>query len=188
MLKLTGVFGVGRDRADAAQERPIVVRVGADGHVERLAGLVSLVTVSLTVTVTSALPVVPIGAESRNTPSWVSVKSVALVIVTVLSGLVVRVRRRPQFDLVENVAPRSQHAEDRVAEIARAVGSTVMKNCEPLVSGPLLAIASTPGPVNCSAALNSSSNLYPGPPVPSPLGSPPWIMKSLITRWNVRLL
>ena len=48
---------------------------------------VSLVTVSLTVTVTSAVPVVPVGAESRNTAFCVSVKSVALVIVTVFSGL-----------------------------------------------------------------------------------------------------
>ena len=33
-------------------------------------------------------------------------------------------------------------------------------------------------------SLNSSSNLYPGPPEPVPVGSPPWIMKSGITRWK----
>ena len=31
---------------------------------------------------------------------------------------------------------------------------------------------------------NSSANLYPGPPVPFPSGSPPWIMKPLMTRWK----
>ena len=64
------------------------------------------------------------------------------------------------------------------------VGTSVMKNCEPLVFGPALAIASRPGLSNFFRLENSSSNLYPGPPVPVPSGSPPWIMNCGITRWN----
>src|SRR5438309_1699335 len=59
------------------------------------------------------------------------------------------------------------------------------KNCEPLVLGPAFAIASAPR--TTLWALISSSKVYPGPPVPVPSGQPPWIMKSLITRWHVRL-
>ena len=44
-------------------------------------------------------------------------------------------------------------------------------------------IASAPRTTLCS--LISSSNVYPGPPVPVPSGQPPWIMKSLMMRWNV---
>jgi hypothetical protein len=58
------------------------------------------------------------------------------------------------------------------------------KNCEPLVLGPALAIASAPRTTLWS--LNSSSKVYPGPPVPVPSGQPPWIMKSGITRWKMR--
>src|SRR5436305_14106763 len=61
-----------------------------------------------------------------------------------------------------------------------------MKNCEPLVLGPALAIASLPGLSNlCGEPLVSSSNLYPGPPMPVPAGSPPWIMKLGMTRWQI---
>jgi hypothetical protein len=31
-----------------------------------------------------------------------------------------------------------------------------------------------------------STVVYPGPPVPSPLGSPPWMTKSGTMRWKVR--
>ena len=48
---------------------------------------VSPVTLSVAVTVTSAVPVVPFGAARRKTPFWVSLKAVTLVIVTVFSGL-----------------------------------------------------------------------------------------------------
>ena len=32
---------------------------------------------------------------------------------------------------------------------------------------------------------SSSRNLYPGPPLPVPVGSPPWIMKPGMTRWKI---
>ena len=35
-------------------------------------------------------------------------------------------------------------------------------------------------------AENSPLMHWPEPPVPSPLGSPPWIMKPSMTRWKVR--
>ena len=45
-----------------------------------------------------------------------------------------------------------------------------MKNCEPFVFGPALAMASLPGlSKRCDEFLVSSSNLYPGPPNASPL-------------------
>jgi hypothetical protein len=58
-----------------------------------------------------------------------------------------------------------------------------MKNWLPFVSGPAFAIASAPRSTLCS--LISSSNWYPGPPVPVPCGQPPWIMNSGITRWKM---
>jgi hypothetical protein len=47
-----------------------------------------------------------------------------------------------------------------------------------------------PAPVCLSSLVISSSNLPPkllSPPRPVPVGSPPWIMKSLIMRWNLRV-
>src|SRR5271165_2484794 len=60
-----------------------------------------------------------------------------------------------------------------------------MKNCEPLVLGPLLAIARRPGWLKVRSGLNSSLKLYPGSPVPLPAGSPHWIMKFGMTRWQI---
>src|SRR5205807_9667409 len=37
----------------------------------------------------------------------------------------------------------------------------------------------------CGEPLVSSANLYPGPPMPVPCGSPPWIMNFGITRWII---
>lgn len=48
--------------------------------------VVAPVVASVAVTVTCAVPVVPTGAESSSTPSWLSVIMLTLVIVTVLSG------------------------------------------------------------------------------------------------------
>ncbi len=50
--------------------------------------------------------------------------------------------------------------------------------------GPEFAIASRYGLVKARSGWNSSANRYPGPPVPRPSGSPPWIMKFSITRWK----
>ena len=41
-------------------------------------------------------------------------------------------------------------------------------------------------PVFQGAGLASLGSLYAGPPVPSPLGSPPWSTKPSTRRWNVR--
>jgi hypothetical protein len=62
---------------------------------------------------------------------------------------------------------------------------TVMKNCDPLVPGPTLALANRYGRSNCSG-WNSSLNWYPGRPRPVPVGSPLWIMKPSITRGTLR--
>merc|ERR1719502_1416162 len=74
---------------------------------------------------------------------------------------------------------------------SHAVLAVHRKNCEPLVPGPALAIESTPGPV-CFSVKFSSANFSPYidlPPVPSWLvKSPPWHMKSGITRWNEQSL
>lgn len=60
------------------------------------------------------------------------------------------------------------------------VGTTVTKNCEPLVPGPAFAILSVYGRSCLSVAWNSSSNSPPqilSPPMPVPVGSPVWIIK-----------
>ena len=62
------------------------------------------------------------------------------------------------------------------------VSDSVTKNCDPLVLGPLLAIARSPPESNRSAGDSSSGKRYPGSPVPVPVGSPIWIMNSGITR------
>ena len=64
-------------------------------------------------------------------------------------------------------------------------GEWVMKNWLPFVFGPAFAMEMTP--VSCLSGFpfSSSSNWYPGPPRPVPVGSPPWIMKLLMTRWKV---
>ena len=64
-----------------------------------------------------------------------------------------------------------------------AASVVTMKNWLPFVFGPRLAMARAPRTTRWSFA--SSSNSYPGPPVPVPSGQPPWIMKSGMTRWNV---
>src|SRR5215211_2887545 len=47
-------------------------------------------------------------------------------------------------------------------------------------------MASRPGRSNRGpSGGHSSSNRYPGPPVPVPVGSPPWIMKPSIMRWKI---
>lgn len=60
------------------------------------------------------------------------------------------------------------------------MGTTVMKNCEPLEAGPALAMLSVYGRSCLSVGWNSSSNSPPqmlSPPMPVPVGSPVWIMK-----------
>ena len=65
------------------------------------------------------------------------------------------------------------------------VGASVIKNWLPFVAGPEFAIESIPDLLCERLSLNSSSNLYPGLPDPVPEGSPPWIIKLLITLWNI---
>ena len=61
-----------------------------------------------------------------------------------------------------------------------------MKNWLPPVFGPAFAMLNMPGLLWCSAGFSSSGMEKPGPPVPSPRGSPPWIMKSGMTRWKIK--
>src|SRR6185436_1534382 len=68
---------------------------------------------------------------------------------------------------------------------SHSVGRWVRKNCEPFVSGPELAIESEPRKWRRYSPWTSSLTRYPGPPEPSPLGSPPWAMKPGSTRWNL---
>ena len=66
------------------------------------------------------------------------------------------------------------------------VGTSVMNHCPPPVFGrPTFAMDSTPGPLWRRRGLNSSGIVYPGPPLPVPVGSPLCAMKSAMTRWNV---
>src|SRR5260370_21185253 len=58
------------------------------------------------------------------------------------------------------------------------------KNCEPLVSGPALAIATAPNVY--SPRTGSSANLYPGPPAPLPWGQPPSTTHAGTARLSVR--
>ena len=51
-----------------------------------------------------------------------------------------------------------------------------------------VALATTPAPTCFSALVFSSRNLPPyidSPPLPVPVGSPPWAMNPRITLWNV---
>jgi hypothetical protein len=56
---------------------------------------------------------------------------------------------------------------------------------------PEFAMLRIPAPVCFNVGDISSSNFSPyidSPPRPVPVGSPPWIMKFGIMRWNIRLL
>ncbi|KAI8554112.1 hypothetical protein RHMOL_Rhmol05G0072400 [Rhododendron molle] len=74
---------------------------------------------------------------------------------------------------------------------SQSVLAVHIKNCEPLVPGPALAMERIPAPV-CFLMKFSSANLDPymdSPPVPFPaVKSPPWHMNPGITRWNVEPL
>lgn len=62
------------------------------------------------------------------------------------------------------------------------VGASVMKNCEPFVLGPELAMLRIPAPVCLRSLRISSSNFSPqmeAPPRPVPVGSPPYALVSL---------
>ena len=69
------------------------------------------------------------------------------------------------------------------------VGAWVMKNWLPFVACPAcipaLAMDKIPAESCRASGWNSFWNVYPGPPVPVPVGSPAWDMKPGITRWNV---
>ena len=60
----------------------------------------------------------------------------------------------------------------------------LMKNWLPPVFGPAFAIEMVPRSFLLPGG-NSSFIVYPGPPVPFPFGSPPCIMKPLMTRWKM---
>lgn len=65
------------------------------------------------------------------------------------------------------------------------VGTTVMKNCEPLVPWPAFAMLSVYGRSCLNVAWNSSSNSPPqmlSPPMPVPVGSPVWIINPCTQR------
>ncbi len=64
---------------------------------------------------------------------------------------------------------------------SQGVGAKVMKNWLPPVFGPEFAIESIPFALCFRSGWNSSRIVYPGPPVPVPVGSPPWIMNPGIT-------
>ena len=53
----------------------------------------------------------------------------------------------------------------------------------PRGSATVLAIATVPS-VYCVALAGVSTVVYPGPPVPVPVGSPPWITNSGTIRWK----
>ena len=60
-----------------------------------------------------------------------------------------------------------------------------MKNWLPPEWGwPVFAIAMVPLMLECPLP-NSSSIVYPGPPIPVPVGSPPWIMNPSMTLWKM---
>ena len=59
-----------------------------------------------------------------------------------------------------------------------------MKNCDPFVFGPALAIASAP--LTHLVVVELVLELVAGPTGAVPCGQPPWTMKSGITRWKMR--
>lgn len=81
-----------------------------------------------------------------------------------------------------------QHFVCKLVTRPLTVGTTVMKNWEPLVPAPAFAMLSVYGRSCLSVVWNSSSNSPPqmlSPPMPVPVGSPVWIMK-LCTRGQIQ--
>jgi hypothetical protein len=65
----------------------------------------------------------------------------------------------PLLDRVDDLHAAEDLAENRMLAIQPRRGTCVMKNCEPLVLGPLLAIDRMPGPLWRRSLWNSSANL-----------------------------
>ena len=73
---------------------------------------------------------------------------------------------------------------------SHGVATVVMKNCDPFVFGPALAMETVYGRSCLRSRVISSSNSPPHmetPPVPSPSGSPVCSMNPLMMRWKMML-
>ena len=83
------------------------------------------------------------------------------------------------MSMPEITSPNAVYAPSRWG-----AASKTMKNWLPAELGSAVrAIDSTPR--TCDVSLNSASIVYPGPPAPVPVGSPPWAMKPWMMRWKV---
>src|SRR6185436_8296389 len=99
---------------------------------------------------------------------------VTLFITTGVTGRSCRpVGTAPIFLTTSSPSTTSPNTECRLSRCG--VGPSVMKNWLPLVLGPALAIDRMPALSWRAFGWNSSAKLKPGPPVPCPSGSPPWI-------------
>ena len=85
-------------------------------------------------------------------------KIVALVIVTVLIGLLVVESVRDRIDRIENIAPRGQEAENRVAEIARAIRCDRHEELRTVGVRPAVGHGQNARTGEFQGGLNSSSN------------------------------
>lgn len=106
----------------------------------------------------------------------------ALIILTSSSGLSsAPVLTKPSFFTV--LSPLFTRPKMVCFPSNHGVGASVMKNCDPLVLGPELAILRIPAPVCFRSERISSSNFSPHieePPRPVPVGSPPWICEVVL--------
>lgn len=106
----------------------------------------------------------------------------ALTILTSSSGLSsAPVLTKPSFFTV--LSPLFTRPKMVCFPSNHGVGASVMKNCDPLVLGPELAILRIPAPVCFRSERISSSNFSPHieePPRPVPVGSPPWICEVVL--------
>mmetsp|Transcript_42680 Transcript_42680/g.71223 ORF Transcript_42680/g.71223 Transcript_42680/m.71223 type:complete len:210 (-) Transcript_42680:554-1183(-) len=92
------------------------------------------------------------------------------------------------FSMAESASPPPTSLPKTVCLLSKCFADLyMMKNWDPFVWGPELAILSTPRPSCVRLERSSSLKGCPQmdlPPVPSPLGSPPCTMKFLMLRWN----
>ena len=113
-----------------------------------------------------------VSAASTDT-DWILTSERGLSFMSVSTCEIVSTTSIPDVTRPKTVCRPSSHGQ---------ASAVTMKNWEPFVFGPAFAIARAPRSTGC--LLISSSNWYPGPPMPVPVGSPPWIMKFSITRWK----
>ncbi len=102
-----------------------------------------------------------------------------------LHTIIFRVHRVTGRDRENNIHPIHHLTKDAVLTIQPGCGHMGDEELRAIGVRAAFAMERMPGLLWRNSLLNSSLKEYPGPPAPVPVGSPPWAMKFMITRWKI---